>query len=141
MANRDSSVVDVGEPEMTMYAAFSFPGVLLTAGKEKWGELCSTYDALCADSQWKVRRSLAFSLHEVGKLLPENLTDEVMLKRIEDFIVDIDEVKVGIIANFAHCIACLSPGEAREKGLGLVVETIMSDEEQGNWRYRETLST
>lgn len=41
------------------------PAVILTIGSENWGAVQETYESLVRDLQWKVRRTLSFSLHEV----------------------------------------------------------------------------
>jgi hypothetical protein len=57
----------------------SVAGVLQTVGKERWeGELAQTYFTLVKDLQWKVRRTLSYSFHEVARILgtsPRTLTE------------------------------------------------------------------
>ncbi len=57
---------DGGEPDLAVYAAFSFPGVLKTIGAGRWAELQPLFNLLSRDSQKKVRMPLAHALHEVS---------------------------------------------------------------------------
>jgi hypothetical protein len=57
-----------GDSDAVTYCAFSFPAVLQTVGRTRWAdELSQTYFLLVKDLQWKVRRTLAHSLHEVAR--------------------------------------------------------------------------
>jgi hypothetical protein len=57
---------DSNEPDLAVFAAFSFPGVLKTLGASRWSELQPLFSSLSRDSQKKVRIPLSFALHEVG---------------------------------------------------------------------------
>ena len=71
-----------GEGEITLYCAFNFPGVLLTVGASRWEGLREAYMTLVKDvHQWKVRRSLAHSLHEIAKILGPELTESALCTR------------------------------------------------------------
>jgi serine/threonine-protein phosphatase 4 regulatory subunit 1 len=56
---------DGSEPDLAVFAAFSFPGVLQTLGAARWAELHPLFNSLSRDSQKKVRIPLSHSLHEV----------------------------------------------------------------------------
>ena len=56
---------DSNEPDLAVFAAFSFPGVLKTLGASRWSELQPLFNSLSRDSQKKVRIPLSFALHEV----------------------------------------------------------------------------
>jgi len=76
------------DSELARHCAFSLPGVALTLGKKNWKCLRQVYSVsqvsvnlaeyqiqtLANDVQWKVRRTLASSIHEIAKILGENLT-------------------------------------------------------------------
>lgn len=66
--------------------------VLHTLGRERWPELNDLYDHLVKDLQWKVRRTLSFSLHEVAKILGTELTEKCLLSTFELFFKDLEEV-------------------------------------------------
>lgn len=104
--------------------------VLLTIGAEKWSTVSETFALLSKDFQWKTRRTLAYSLHEIARILgeksalhplflsffcillslsswklvmvvPSRLTEESLLTTFDLFLHDLDEVKLGIITHFA----------------------------------------
>ena len=81
-----------GDSDTVKFCAFSFPGVLLTLGKEKWPTLQPIYATLTEDLQWKVRRTLSHSLHEVAKILGTELTETHLLSTFELFLKDLDQV-------------------------------------------------
>lgn len=47
--------------------------------------------ALIKDSRWKIRRTLAYSLHEVAKILGPQLTEEVLIPILAHFTKDISK--------------------------------------------------
>ena len=98
-----------GEGETTLYCAFNFPGVLQTVGASRWDQLKESYMVLVKDVQWKVRRSLSYSLHEVAAILGREKTEEFLCDQVFDvFIKDLDEVRVGALKNFAAFMKVLS---------------------------------
>jgi hypothetical protein len=50
----------------------------LAMGKERWPELCRLFHSLVNSANVKIRKTLATSLHEVGKILGPVLTEEVI---------------------------------------------------------------
>ena len=53
---------------------------------------------LVSDLQWKVRRTLAHSLHEVAKIVCTRIAEKSLLSVFESFFQDLEEVKVGVVA-------------------------------------------
>jgi len=52
--------------DLRIYCAFSFPGVAQALGPDRWHEIAPLFRTLTVDVQRRVRRTLAYSLHEVG---------------------------------------------------------------------------
>ena len=52
-------------------------------------------------AQWKVRRTLAFSIHQLAAILGEELTNADLLPIFDEFIKDLDEVRVGVLRHLA----------------------------------------
>jgi len=125
-----------GDSDTVSYCAYSFPGVLLTLGKEKWDVLQNVYFTLTQDLQWKVRRTLSHSLHEVAKILGTETTEQALLQTFEMFLKDLDQVKVGVIRHLAKFLRVLSEKTRQE-----YVETILEIQTHGtNWRFRKLLA-
>ena len=51
------------------HCAFNFPAVISVLGRENWGQVRDTYMKLTQNNQWKVKKSLSYSLHEVAEIL------------------------------------------------------------------------
>lgn len=47
--------------------------------------------------QWKVRRTLAFSIHELALILGDSLTAVDLLPIFNGFLKDLDEVRIGVL--------------------------------------------
>ena len=87
--------ISMGDPrrasfnsDVAFHCAYNFPAVLLTLGKEKWPDLKRLYKILVRDNQWKVRKTLSYSLHEIAKILGPELTEEELLPVLENFLKD-----------------------------------------------------
>eukprot|EP00744_Colponema_vietnamica_P002243 GILI01003566.1.p1 GENE.GILI01003566.1~~GILI01003566.1.p1 ORF type:complete len:751 (-),score=141.61 GILI01003566.1:76-2328(-) len=122
--------------EISYFCAYSFPAVLLTLGKDRWADLCPTFLELVKDMQWKVRRTLAFSLHELAKIIGTDLAERDLLPVFDLFLKDLEEVKTGAVQNYSKFLEILSPSK-REIYLS-VLQEIQSDPE--NWRLRTYLA-
>ena len=64
----------------------------LTLGRANWPLLRETYESLANDMQWKVRRTVASSIHELGVILGEEIAAEDLVPIFDGFIKDLDEV-------------------------------------------------
>ena len=91
---------------------------------------------LTTNLQWKVRRTLSFSLHALAAVLGRDAAEAELVGTFDHFLKDLDEVKVGVIAHIAAFLAVLSEGE-RRKYLPTLLEI---KAETDNWRFRHTLA-
>jgi hypothetical protein len=93
------SIKDV-DNETAFHCAFNFPAVLKVMGDSYWdGKLKAMYDQMVTDSRWKVRRSLAFSIHECAHILGPVITEKDILPVLFHFLQDIPEVAEGALEN------------------------------------------
>ncbi len=53
-------------------------------------------DRVCV-CQWKVRRTLAFSIHELALILGDQLTAAHLVPIFNSFLKDLDEVRIGVL--------------------------------------------
>jgi len=126
-----SYYISMGDPrrssfnsDVAFHCAYNFPAVLVTLGKDKWTDLKRLYKILVKDNQWKVRKTLSYSLHEVAKILGPELTELELLPVLENFLKDsgkikyfnwyIDEIRNGVLIHLADFIRILDP-KVREK--------------------------
>ena len=57
----------------------------------------------CLPVQWKIRRVLAHSLHELARILGAGRTSSDLLPIFEEYCTkDVDDVKVGVLAHLAE---------------------------------------
>ncbi|KAL6051210.1 Serine/threonine-protein phosphatase 4 regulatory subunit 1 [Balamuthia mandrillaris] len=133
-ANPTSKHVDA---ENMTYCAFDFPAVIFTIGGDRWDEVKDTFLVLVKDYQWKVRRPLSHSLHEIARIVGTDITERDLLPVFEVFLRDINEVKVGVVRHVAEFLQLLSP-TSRSKYLPIICE--ITNEDDSNWRFRRLIA-
>lgn len=124
------------DSDLAEYCAYNFPAVVLALGKERWGELEDAYLTLTKDVQWKVRKSLAHSLHEIARMVGQEITSKTLVQAFDLFLHDLDEVKIGVLRNIAEFMQVLGPAE-RDKYINVVCQL---PAEMDNWRLRNILA-
>lgn len=130
--------VDMGA-EIPHHCAFSFPAVAFTLGKENWHCLKKAYQSLASAKHWKVRRTLASSIHEIAVILGEELTATDLVPIYDGFIKDLDEVRIGVLKHLATFLRILKLTD-RYQYLPRLSDFLATDNEW-NWRFREELAT
>ncbi|KAL0482679.1 serine/threonine-protein phosphatase 4 regulatory subunit 1 [Acrasis kona] len=127
---------DQNESDMVEYCAYNFPAVVATVGPSKWPQLEEAYNHLVKDAQWKVRRSLGCSLHEVARIVGTEISERTLTSAFELFLKDLDEVKIGMIGNLAKFVQVLSD-DVRAQYLPVICAI---PEQTDNWRIRSEVS-
>ena len=82
----DPSRAQTVDNDIARHCAFSLPAVALTLGRTNWPLLKETYETLANDMQWKVRRTLASSIHELGVILGEEVAASDLVPIFNGFI-------------------------------------------------------
>lgn len=126
------------DTEIAKHCAFSLPGVALTLGRQNWPCLKDVYDTLASDMQWKVRRTLAFSIHEMALILGDEITSLDLVPIFNGFLKDLDEVRIGVLKHFADFVKLLKP-QLRQQYLNRMNDFLTTDN-QRNWRFRLELA-
>jgi hypothetical protein len=134
----DPYYVETVDAEITRHCAYSLPAVVCTLGKEHWPLLRDLYGTLASDMQWKVRRTLASSIHEIGAILGQQVVTEDLLPVFDGFIKDLDEVRIGVLKHLSEFLALL-PDKERRSYLPRLADFLKLDNEQ-NWRFRQELA-
>ncbi|ORZ29060.1 armadillo-type protein [Lobosporangium transversale] len=129
----------MNEHELAVMCAFSFPAVILTAGRSKWEMMKPVYMKLAATFRSPIRRSLACSLHEVARILGPEIADRDLAVAFSDCLVAEDEVKEGVIGHVVEFISCLSP-QCRSYALRNIYNAWSELERSSNWRLRDSLA-
>ena len=128
---------NASDSDIAYYCAYNFPGVVQAMGAGRWTELADAFRTLATNIQWKVRKTLAYALHELAAILGTELAESELLPTFSHFLKDLDEVKVGVIQNVCRFLAVLSEG-ARRQHLHTLVEIRA---ERDNWRFRHMLAS
>ena len=100
--------LDQVDNETAYHCAYNFPAVLLAIGPESWyDKLKPLHDMLVTDNRWKIRRSLAFSIHECAKILGPEITESDLLPVMFHFLQDIPEVAQGALDSMPSILKVL----------------------------------
>ncbi|XP_033625553.1 serine/threonine-protein phosphatase 4 regulatory subunit 1-like isoform X2 [Asterias rubens] len=134
----DSSRAQTVDTEIARHCAFSLPGVALTMGRKNWMCLKEVYEILASDMQWKVRRTLAFSIHEMALILGDEVTTVDLVPIFNGFLRDLDEVRIGVLKHFADFVKLLKP-DLRRQYLSRMTDFLTTDNTR-NWRFRLELA-
>ncbi|KAJ6665697.1 hypothetical protein lerEdw1_002067 [Lerista edwardsae] len=126
------------DTDIAKHCAYSLPGVALTLGRQNWHCLKDTYETLASDVQWKVRRTLAFSIHELAVILGDQLTAADLVPIFNGFLKDLDEVRIGVLKHLYDFLKLLHVDKRREY-LYQLQEFVVTDNSR-NWRFRYELA-
>lgn len=97
------------QEDVLYHCAFNFPAVLLTLGRQAWPQLKPVHEKLVRDSRVKVRKTLAYSLFELAKLLGPEMTEQELIPVLFHFMKDVDQVRAGVMISLPKLIAEMSP--------------------------------
>jgi serine/threonine-protein phosphatase 4 regulatory subunit 1 len=110
MTDSKSTLITTGD--IAFYSAYSFSAVLSALGKDGWTFLKPAFMKLVANSQWKIRRTLAYSLHHVARILGDQIATTQLIPVLNAFLNDIPQVRAGVLANL-HLFIHLIPPDSR----------------------------
>ena len=96
---------------------------------------------MVTDMRWKVRRSLAFSVHECAQILGPEVTESDLLPVIFHFLQDIVDVAEGALENLPQILQVLK-NEQRDEYIELFIDAQNKVEKnnQAQWRQRAQLA-
>jgi len=136
MAQAESArTVDI---EVARDCAFSFPAILWAVGAAGWPEVRETYFMLASNDDWRVRSTLAHSIHICAQILGRKVTDTDLVSKFDALIDDWDAVKIGVVKHFADFIQVMSPS-LRTPYLTRLMDLCETDDAT-NWRPRRLLA-
>ena len=101
-------------------------------GPKAWPKLQPVHDILVKDSRFKVRRTLAFSLHEVARIIGPEMTEKEIIPVLHHFLKDVNEVKEGVNQNLHKLLMVLNENQ-REAYVDKIAQTIIDKQD---WRRR-----
>jgi serine/threonine-protein phosphatase 4 regulatory subunit 1 len=126
------------DSEMNYNCAFNFPAVALTLGVKNWHFLKDLYKQLSEDLNWKVRQTLAYSIHELAIILGTDYTQIDLVPIFDSYIKDVDEVRIGIVSNLTKFFGILNI-DYRRTYISKLNDFLKMDN-QRNWRFRNELA-
>lgn len=127
---------EMGDPELAEYCSFFFPAVMQAIGKDRWMFVRDAYATMVKDVVWKVRKSLAYSLHEVAMLVGTEIAEEYLVPAFDQLLHDIDDIKLGVVLNAEKFLQVVSI-PTRETLVPLLCVVPLECE---NWRLRNEVA-
>ena len=125
------------DSDMNYNCAFNFPAIANTLGPSYWKYIKDLYKRLSEDVNWKVRQTLAYSIHELAQILGTEVTQVDLVPTFDSYIKDVDEVRIGIVSNLAKFLKILQM-EYRQAYMPKLNDFLKMDN-QRNWRFRNEL--
>ncbi|KAI8148941.1 armadillo-type protein [Fennellomyces sp. T-0311] len=126
------------ETDRAIICAYNFPAVVLTAGADYWdSHLKDTYLSLTKDYQIKVRRTFAYSLHEIARIIGPERTERDLVQIFALYLMDLDDVKQGVLEHLAEFLGTLAVS-SRNEYIPILAE--VWDGVMTNWRLRDILA-
>lgn len=91
--------------------AFFFPAVLryVSTSTSFWKDMNDLYHRLVKHKDDIVRRSLAYSLHEVAEIIGVASTERYLVKIQSCFLVDKIDIQMGVVKNLSKFWKALGP--------------------------------
>lgn len=127
-----------GEVDIKFHCAFNFPAVVSILGPADWLKLSPAFELLHNDTFWKIRRSFAYSLHALARILGQGITETQLATAFDSYLHDVQDVRLGVMLHFADFLENVSPS-FRESYLPVLAE-FDSFDNTTKWRFREVLS-
>jgi len=135
----DPNIAEDTDDDIAYHCAYSLPAVALTLGSNNWHLLKDTVETLAASMQYKVRRTLACSLHELAVILGPDIASSFLTPIFNKFIKDEDEVRIGIIKHLAIFLQSIN---LTERTFCLPrLSFFLQNNRELNWRFRHELAS
>ncbi|KAK8800641.1 hypothetical protein WA158_006959 [Blastocystis sp. Blastoise] len=113
--------------------AYTFPAVLKALGRDLWYVVEGTYSKLVKHDNINVRKTLAYSIHEIAHILKDNSNSTSLCATLELFLKDCDEVKMGAVKHLADFWKELS----NRNGIAEmeILKSVFNESLDSNWRF------
>lgn len=96
-----------------------------------------TFLSLTKDYQVKIRRTFAFSLHEIAKIIGPEKTERDLVQIFALYLMDLDDVKQGVLEHLSDFLNALEES-SRNEYIPILAE--VWDGVVNNWHLREILA-
>lgn len=127
------------DTERIYNCAYNYPAVVLTAGADFWdSHLKVTYLNLTKDYQLKVRRTFAYSLHDIARIIGPERTERDLVQIFALYLMDLDDVKQGVLEHLSEFLSALAIS-SRNEYIPILAE--VWDGVMSNWHLRDILAS
>lgn len=84
--------------DLLFHCAYNMPGILFILKSESWESLKELYVKLSKSNDARIKKTLAYSIHEIAKLVGQEVTEEMLVKILNGYLKDgLKEVRMGIV--------------------------------------------
>jgi serine/threonine-protein phosphatase 4 regulatory subunit 1 len=98
--------------ELQFYCAYNIPGILYILKGDSWSTLEELYIKLSKSTDARIKKTLAYSIHEIAKLVGEKTSEELLIKFLNQYLKDgLKEVKSGVITHLHEFCSVISSKE------------------------------
>jgi serine/threonine-protein phosphatase 4 regulatory subunit 1 len=126
--------------DVCYYSSFNFPAFVYTLGKERWEEFRRIYFKLAKFNDNRIKRTLAYSIHELARILGPEITETDLAPIMERFLKDqVNEIRAGALKNLHVFLAEVKP-ENRHVFIKYLQYVDGQTEGQYEWRMKLVLA-
>jgi serine/threonine-protein phosphatase 4 regulatory subunit 1 len=98
--------------ELLFYCAYNIPGILFILKGDSWSSLEELYTKLSKSQDVRIKKTLAYSIHEIAKLIGQEQSEDLLIKFVNLYLNDnLKEIKSGVIRHLHEFCAVISPDE------------------------------
>lgn len=132
------AMVRFNDSVMNMHCVYNFPAVVLTLGPKHWNLARELLLILCDDLQWKIRKTVAVFIYQIGLIIGRELAGKDLVPVFMGFFKDLDEVKIEALRNITNFLQVIDIQHHHKIifRLGCCLNT----DNYANWRFREELA-
>ena len=128
----------LADNELYQACAYNLAALAQHIGPARWLEVRELFEIMVDCDQWKVRKAMAYSLHEFASLVGPEQTEAFLMPLFEGYLKDLQDVKLGAVVSLSKFISHLE--EAPRARIVTSVVEALKEEHLHDWRFREVVS-
>lgn len=124
--------------DVCYYASFNFPAFIYVSGPTEWHRFRKLYLKLTQMHDTQTKKTLACSIHELARILGEEITNSDLVDVLDRFLKDgNNEVRIGALKNL-HIFLENVHAKDRQKYISCILQTF--HQAGKDWRTKEILA-
>ncbi|KAL0280241.1 UNVERIFIED_CONTAM: hypothetical protein PYX00_001593 [Menopon gallinae] len=140
MAN-NTNVDSYVAQEKAQFCASWLPAVALALGPSNWPFIRDTHKSLSQNFGFKVKRTIASSLHELASMLGEEVTAKDLIPIFEDYLLmGTDDVAMAVFQHLSDFFRHLTPEKRKYLLSRLLGDVLGYHLDMASWRFREEIA-